>query len=160
MQNLPQSYWNSYRNMFLSLCRLSQKVDNTISLLLFSSLALNLMFLLIQAYNTLLPKPSISDMIYFWYSMVFLIGRISGVICAAASVQTESTRTVKIVEHAITPENFCLELFLFKNCHEFATITGWNMFTVDKKVMLTVSLTIFKERIIIFLNLNDAFSLC
>lgn len=85
------------------------------------------------------PMESISHAVYFWFSMVFLIGRTMAVSLLAAQVHDESKKPAEIL-CLVPTDSWCLELSRFSDEVNTGLIalSGMRFFYLTRRLILSV----------------------
>lgn len=82
---------------------------------------------------------SLSHAIYFWFSMVFLIGRTMAVSLLAAQVHDESKKPIETLCRVPT-ESWCLEISRFSDevNNGLVALSGMRFFYLTRRLILSV----------------------
>nr|QQP19796.1 gustatory receptor 6 [Tropidothorax elegans] len=145
---LPKSkslaYWKKKRETYSVLVSLVKEINHKISNLVVLSFGSNLFFICMQLYyNLTVQHPSTVKSLYFLISFGFLLMRTCFVCMSASSVYERSQTTMDILFALPTSQfNVEVERLLDTVRGETLAVTGYNFFTVNRKLMLTVAGTI------------------
>ncbi|XP_044744043.1 gustatory receptor for sugar taste 64f-like [Chrysoperla carnea] len=157
LQRTHESIWRNIRedfNKVTSLCRLT---NDTISDLVLLSYTNNLWFICAQILHSISPMKHITDVIYFFYSMLFLVARTLFLTLMISKVH-ESSRNPLQYLYQVPGCSYCLEIgrFIQQITAEIIALTGMNFFAVRKEMVLSVAGTIITyELVLIQFNAQD-----
>lgn len=84
-------------------------------------------------------KPSSVHTIYFWFSLIFLVGRTLAVSLYSAEINDESKKIVEVIRVA-PKESWCVELKRFYDevTYDIVALTGMKFFYLTKRLVLSV----------------------
>lgn len=125
---MPVSFWSEHRIHYRNVCDFCETMDNAISKIVIVSFANNLYFICVQLlrsiryiftdpleiqliYLVLSPMASFVHVVYFWFSLCFLIGRTLAVSLYAAEINEQSRRPL-LVFRVVTQQSWCNEVNL------------------------------------------------
>lgn len=102
------------------------------------------------------PMPSVAHSLYFYFSLVFLVGRSLAVSLYSAEIYDESQRPIKVLR-CIPMESWCLESKRFSDevSHDTVALTGMKFFYITRRLVLSVSIwkiSMRKKKIINFIG--------
>lgn len=158
-QHMSPSFWSERRIQYRNICTLCGKMDNAISLITMVSFSNNLYFICVQLLRSLKyveravtvldlycicfiysSMPSVAHAIYFYFSLIFLIGRTLAVSLYAASVHDESRRSLTYLR-CIPKESWCPEAKRFAEeiTSDLVALSGMKFFYLTRKLVLSVS---------------------
>ncbi|KQS43542.1 gustatory receptor for sugar taste 64e [Drosophila erecta] len=143
-------YWMQCRINFRNLCKLCDEVDDalsTITLLCFSN---NLYFICGKILKSMQAKPSIMHALYFWFSLVYLLGRTLILSLYSSSINDESKRPL-VIFRLVPREFWCDELKRFaEEVHmDNVALTGMKFFRLTRGVVISVAGTIVTYELIL-----------
>lgn len=89
--------------------------------------------------NNFSKKPSQVHTFYFWYSLIFLMGRTLAVSLYSAEINDESKRIVEVIRVA-PKESWCIELKRFYDevTYDTVALSGMKFFYLTKRLVLSV----------------------
>lgn len=87
------------------------------------------------------PLPSAVQFTYFWWSLLFLIGRTVAVSLYAAQIHEESKKPIKMLR-ALPRSVWCSEAHRFADevVNDTVALSGMRFFFITRKMLLAVSL--------------------
>ncbi|KAH8386167.1 hypothetical protein KR200_002103 [Drosophila serrata] len=156
LQNMPPTYWSERRIQYRNICILCDKMDDAISLITMVSFSNNLYFICVQLLRSLNTMPSVAHAVYFYFSLIFLIGRTLAVSLYSSSVHDESRLTLRYLR-CVPKESWCPEVKRFTEevISDEVALTGMKFFHLTRKLVLSVSNSDSSEshfRLIIFIQ--------
>ncbi|XP_033610194.1 gustatory receptor for sugar taste 64e isoform X2 [Cryptotermes secundus] len=139
----PETFWREARENYNSLSVLTKFLDSCISSIVLLSFATNMFYICQQLYNTLRKSVGTVKLVYFFVSISCLLFRTVAVSLCAASIQEES-RATKDILYALPAESYTIEVhrFLVQISTDNVALTGLRFFTVNRNLLLTVSVKI------------------
>lgn len=86
---------------------------------------------------------TVTHTVYFWYSLLFLIGRALCLALCAARIHDESLKPLRVL-HAIPRSSWCPEVMRFSDhvSNELMALSGMRFFYFTRKLILSVSMCI------------------
>lgn len=86
------------------------------------------------------PKSSLTNAVYFWFSLVFLIIRTTAFLLCSTSIHDESKNPIKVLR-GVTRYSWCTEVerFIEEVVHGTISLTGMRFFFLTRKLILSVS---------------------
>ncbi|CAD7082416.1 unnamed protein product [Hermetia illucens] len=157
-----ESYWSQHRDHYRSLCRLCEDIDNAISFITMFSFSNNLYFICVQLLRSLNKMPSFAHTLYFWFSLVFLIGRTLAVSLYSAEINDESKRPVQVFR-CVPKESWCLEVKRFSEevNTDIVALSGMKFFHLTRTLVLSVAGTIVTyELVLIQFHVQEGYLGC
>uniref|UniRef100_A0A0U5APM3 Putative gustatory receptor n=1 Tax=Reticulitermes speratus TaxID=60591 RepID=A0A0U5APM3_9NEOP len=146
----PPRFWHQMREDYNTLSCLVMRVDSCMSKIVFLSFANNLYTVCIQLFNSLhLPQNAV-QMVYFCLSFGYVLLRIVAVSLSAASINEQSSQVRKIL-YSVPATSFSKEVQRFLQqvtTYEIA-LTGLNLFSVKRTLLLKVAATIVTYELIL-----------
>ncbi|XP_030373432.1 gustatory receptor for sugar taste 64f [Scaptodrosophila lebanonensis] len=148
--HMPPTYWSERRIQYRNLCTVCEKLDNAISLITMVSFSNNLYFICVQLLRSLNTMPTVTHAVYFYFSLMFLIGRTLAVSLYSASVNDESRRTLRYLR-CVPKESWCPEVKRFTEevNSDFVALTGMKFFNLTRKLVLSVAGTIVTYELVL-----------
>ncbi|XP_073959172.1 gustatory receptor for sugar taste 64b-like [Choristoneura fumiferana] len=168
LQYSCSKFWVSMREDYSRAAQLVRAFDDVTCVVVFASFATNLIFICLQLYNLLSDGvrqkmnskncPNISqgplggyeNVIYFTYSMVFVLFRYLSVSLVAARVHT-SSQSLAPALYGVPSSVYNVEVqrFLDQVQHDTVALSGLQFFYVTKSLVLTVAGTIFTYELVL-----------
>lgn len=89
-------------------------------------------------------------MLYFWYSLVFLVMRTLAVSLYSADINDESKQPLKVFR-SVPPESWCLELKRFTSevSRDVIALSGMRFFHLTRTLVLSVAGTIITYELVL-----------
>nr|AID61259.1 gustatory receptor [Calliphora stygia] len=146
----PATFWMECRRNYRLLCRLNEAVDNTIAGITMLCLSNNLYFICNKILKSLQKKPSITHTLYFWYSLIFLLGRTFTMALYAAEINEESRKPL-VIFRKVKREFWCPELKRFSEevNADMIALTGLKLFNLTRSMVLSVAGTILTYELVL-----------
>ncbi|KAI8430286.1 hypothetical protein MSG28_000604 [Choristoneura fumiferana] len=143
-------FWVSMREDYSRAAQLVRAFDDVTCVVVFASFATNLIFICLQLYNLLSPLGGYENVIYFTYSMVFVLFRYLSVSLVAARVHT-SSQSLAPALYGVPSSVYNVEVqrFLDQVQHDTVALSGLQFFYVTKSLVLTVAGTIFTYELVL-----------
>nr|XP_015836175.1 PREDICTED: gustatory receptor for sugar taste 64e-like isoform X1 [Tribolium castaneum] len=156
LQNKSESAWKNLREDYNRLCRLCKRVDEEISYIVLMSFASDLLFILIQLFNSLRQMKNNLERIYFYWSFGFLIVRTVCLCLFGGKVNDESTQPM-LVLNSVSADVYNLEIQRF--IHQIGTLevafTGKNFFSITRGLILSIAGAIVSYELVL-MQFNDS----
>ncbi|XP_020801489.1 gustatory receptor for sugar taste 64e [Drosophila serrata] len=149
---LPTSvdHWMQCRVNFRNLCKLCEVVDDAISTITMLCFTNNLYFICGKILKSMQTKPSVSHTLYFWFSLIYLLGRTLILSLYSSSINDESKRPL-LIFRLVPREYWCDELKRFsEEVHlDNVALTGLKFFRLTRGVVISVAGTIVTYELIL-----------
>ncbi|KAH8305104.1 hypothetical protein KR059_008940 [Drosophila kikkawai] len=148
--NMAPTYWSERRIQYRNICILCDKMDDAISLITMVSFSNNLYFICVQLLRSLNTMPSVAHAVYFYFSLIFLIGRTLAVSLYSANVHDESRLTLRYLR-CVPKESWCPEVKRFTEevISDEVALTGMKFFHLTRKLVLSVAGTIVTYELVL-----------
>ncbi|EDV97686.1 gustatory receptor for sugar taste 64f [Drosophila grimshawi] len=148
--HMARSYWSERRTQYRNICTLCEKMDDAISLITMISFSNNLYFICVQLLRSLNSMPSKADAVYFYFSLIFLIGRTLAVSLYAAGVHDESRRSLRYL-HCVPKDSWCPEAKRFAEeiTSDMVALSCMKIFPLTRKLVLSVAGTIVTYELVL-----------
>ncbi|KYB27367.1 hypothetical protein TcasGA2_TC033212 [Tribolium castaneum] len=150
-KNKSESAWKNLREDYNRLCRLCKRVDEEISYIVLMSFASDLLFILIQLFNSLRQMKNNLERIYFYWSFGFLIVRTVCLCLFGGKVNDESTQPM-LVLNSVSAD---IQRFI----HQIGTLevafTGKNFFSITRGLILSIAGAIVSYELVL-MQFNDS----
>lgn len=87
------------------------------------------------------PMPSVAHTLYFYFSLMFLLGRTLAVSLYSAEIYDESQKPIKVLR-CVPMDSWCFETKRFSDevSHDTVALTGMKFFHITRKLVLSVSI--------------------
>lgn len=138
------------RTRYTKSCNLVAVVDKNITRIILLSFSNNLFMICQQLFKSLRTLPTAYRMVYFWYSLIFLILRTFAVSLFAARIHDESKKPIKILR-AIPSSSWNTEAKRLFDDVLFNTVTlsGMEFFFLTRKLILRMAGTIVTYELVL-----------
>ncbi|XP_017127825.2 uncharacterized protein LOC108146358 [Drosophila elegans] len=148
--NMLPTYWSERRIQYRNICILCDKMDNAISLITMVSFSNNLYFICVQLLRSLNTMPSVAHAVYFYFSLIFLIGRTLAVSLYSSNVHDESRLTLRYLR-CVPKESWCPEVKRFSEevISDEVALSGMKFFHLTRKLVLSVAGTIVTYELVL-----------
>ncbi|XP_031638769.1 gustatory receptor for sugar taste 64f-like [Contarinia nasturtii] len=148
--HMPKQFWIDRRAQYRRLCDLVNVVDKRIAHIILLSFSNNLFFICKQLFQSLRPLPTYLLMIYFWFSLIFLIMRAFVVSFCAACINDESKKPLKVL-CAVPPYSWNNETkrFYEEVSNDTIALSGMRFFFLTRKLILSVCATIVTYELVL-----------
>ncbi|KAH8396274.1 hypothetical protein KR222_007231, partial [Zaprionus bogoriensis] len=127
-QPMPEAFWTYVRTRYRAIVELVQEVDDAVSGLMLISFGSNL------------TMPSTAHAVYFYFSLLFLIGRSLAVLLFVSSVNDRSREPLQLLRHvphaAYTEE---VARFAGELAADTVALSGLRFFSISRKLFLAVA---------------------
>ncbi|XP_037906237.1 gustatory receptor for sugar taste 64c-like [Hermetia illucens] len=147
---LPPEYWDDQRKYYTALSELMSTVDEKIGIITLISFSMNLYYVCLQLFNSVIPSDTFIRALYFWYSLCFLIGRTVAVSFFASRIHDESKKPIEemrlIPTAAFTKET---KRLLEQVTNSTIALSGFNFFYVTRQFILNVAGTIVTYELVL-----------
>ncbi|XP_075162534.1 gustatory receptor for sugar taste 64f-like [Haematobia irritans] len=149
-KQMSPAFWAERRVQYRNVCMLCEKVDNAISLITMVSFSNNLYFICVQLLKSLNKMPTIISMIYFYFSLLFLLGRTLAVSLYASAIHDESRKPLSILR-CVPKESWCVEVkrFMEEISSDSVALSGMKFFYLTRKLVLSVAGTIVTYELVL-----------
>ncbi|XP_032290821.1 gustatory receptor for sugar taste 64f isoform X2 [Drosophila virilis] len=138
--HMAPSYWSERRVQYRNICTLCSNMDNAIALITMVSFSNNLYFICVQLLRSLNTMPSVAHTVYFYFSLIYLIGRTLAVSLYAASVHDESRRSLRYLR-CVPKDSWCPEVKRFAEeiSSDMVALSGMKFFHLTRKLVLSIT---------------------
>lgn len=158
-QSLEPSFWSEHHHMFKKTCELLARADEAISMLVMVSLSRNLFFICADLLDVRRSQiRSLSNLTFYWYSLIYLILRTFFVYICASEINDESKKSVEVFR-AVPRASWCIEIKRFNDdvsC-DIIALSGWKFFYITREIVLKVCGSIITYELVL-LQFSDEFS--
>ncbi|KAG4070159.1 hypothetical protein HA402_003849 [Bradysia odoriphaga] len=132
---MDESLWAEIRHHYVLLCELVETVDQNLAAITLLCCTNNLYFICYQLLNVFNKLPHFMNFLYFWYSLLYLIGRTTGVFLIASSINDAAKYPVTFVRQRQTTE-WCSEIHVRCNMSVPVIITSNILWLVKARFVL------------------------
>ncbi|CAO1403359.1 unnamed protein product [Diamesa serratosioi] len=147
---ISEMFWEEIRLHYVKLCELQESIDIALANIIVLACFNDLYFICLQLLNIATPRPFPINTFYFFYSLIFLIGRSSTLFLMAASINDESKRPIKVLR-TIPPEGWHSETERF--CHQVQTekiaLSGRKFFHLTRNIIISIAGTIITYELVL-----------
>ncbi|XP_037908137.1 gustatory receptor for sugar taste 64a-like [Hermetia illucens] len=149
-REVSEATWMEIRHHFVLLCELLEAVDETMSGIILLSSINNLYFICYQLLNILQKLRYTINYVYFWYSLLYLASRTTGVFLHAASINDEAAKPLKILR-AVPSRNWCSEIERFTDqiTTQRVALSGMKFFYLTRKLFFGMAGTIVTYELVL-----------
>ncbi|XP_049542684.1 gustatory receptor for sugar taste 64b-like [Anopheles darlingi] len=149
-QPQPTGVWRELRLHFVRLTELVRFLDGRFSRLILASCANNMFFITVQLFNSFDLKPTTTTTVYFWYSLVFLMGRCFLMLFIVSSVSVAASAPLESLRH-FPSSNWNLDLKRLCDaaaCSDNA-LSGQRFFFIRRPLILAMAGTIITYELVL-----------
>ncbi|XP_055545713.1 gustatory receptor for sugar taste 64a [Wyeomyia smithii] len=138
-----EQFWIRLRSHYVSVCELLEAIDRAISWLVLVSCATNLYFICLQILNVSQKLRYLLNDIYYWFSLLFLIGRTAAMFLCAARIHETAKKPHDIILK-IPDVGWCVELDRFATQLQTETValSGMGFFNITRQLLFSMAGTI------------------
>ncbi|XP_055909607.1 gustatory receptor for sugar taste 64f-like [Eupeodes corollae] len=147
---MSSSYWSERRIQYRNLCVLCENVDNAISVITMVSFSNNLYFICIQLLRSMNKMPSFAHALYFYFSLIYLLGRTLAVSLYSADIHDESKKPQCFIR-CVPSESWCQDVKRFSDevSTDLVALSGMKFFHLTRKLVLSVAGTIVTYELVL-----------
>ncbi|XP_017059522.1 gustatory receptor for sugar taste 61a [Drosophila ficusphila] len=142
-RHVPDALWCSIRRDHIRLCELTSLVDASISNIVFLSCANNVYVICNQALAIFTELRHPINYVYFWYSLIFLMGRTGLVFMTASGIHDASILPLKSL-FMVPRDDWTQEVQRFGDqlTSEFVGLSGYRLFYLTRKSLFGMLATL------------------
>ncbi|XP_030372206.1 gustatory receptor for sugar taste 61a [Scaptodrosophila lebanonensis] len=131
---VPDALWSDIRQDHIRLCELIELVDNNLANIILVSCLNNMYFICNQLLSIFTKLRYPINYIYFWYSLLFLLGRTTSVFLCASRIHDASLLPLQAV-HMVPSEYWTEEVqrFMQQLSSEFVGLSGHRLFYLTRR---------------------------
>ncbi|XP_044268784.1 gustatory receptor for sugar taste 64e-like [Tribolium madens] len=149
---MNENSWQKTRKDYNGLTKLCKDLDEIISSIILLSFGNNIFIILVHLFNSLWQPPRFGylDEIYYLYSFICLLVRISAVALHASTINTESKRPIHVLN--MIPYNLYnveIDRLLLCTKYETAALTGYNLFRITRTLILKITMAIITYELLL-----------
>lgn len=148
---LSSTFWSEIWHAYNIIVELVERTNDLHGGTILISFFSNLYFICVQLLACFKTESSILDGLYLWFSLFFLIGRTLALCLFASRINDESIKPLHVLR-SIHSDYFNVTMNRFQEqlMEGKVALSGLNLFSLTRKLILNVSLVTFK--LIIFLT--------
>lgn len=156
---MPEAYWTWSRTLYRSIVELIREVDDAVSGIILISFGSNLYFICLQLLKSIKyiflnlffrsqihlgppssKMPSSAHAVYFYFSLLFLLGRSSAVLLFVSAINDQARAPLRLLR-LVPSEGYHPEVsrFAAELASDRVALTGLKFFSVTRSMYLIVS---------------------
>ncbi|XP_017070741.1 gustatory receptor for sugar taste 64a [Drosophila eugracilis] len=145
-----ESVFIQIREHYVKMCELLEFVDSVMSSLILLSCVNNLYFVCYQLLNVFNKLRWPINYIYFWYSLLYLIGRTAFVFLTAAEINEESKRGLGILRR-VSSRSWCVEVerLIFQMTTQTVALSGKKFYFLTRRLLFGMAGTIVTYELVL-----------
>ncbi|XP_075163266.1 gustatory receptor for sugar taste 64a-like [Haematobia irritans] len=149
-KDVSQSVFIEIREHYVKLCELLEVVDENLSGLILLSCINNLYFVCYQLLNVFNKLRWPINYIYFWYSLLYLMGRTVFVFLTAASINDESKGGLAVLRR-VSSETWCVEVerLIFHMTTQTIALSGKKFYFLTRRLLFGMAGTIVTYELVL-----------
>ncbi|XP_020801492.1 gustatory receptor for sugar taste 64a [Drosophila serrata] len=149
-EEVPESTFIQIREHYVRMCELLEFVDSAMSNLILLSCVNNLYFVCYQLLNVFNKLRWPINYIYFWYSLLYLIGRTAFVFLTAADINEESKRGLGILRR-VSSRSWCVEVerLIFQMTTQTVALSGKKFYFLTRRLLFGMAGTIVTYELVL-----------
>ncbi|XP_037946062.1 gustatory receptor for sugar taste 64a-like [Teleopsis dalmanni] len=138
-KEIPEDTFAEIREHYVKVCELLDYVDDNLSGIILLSCANNLYFVCNQLLNVFNKLRWPINYIYFWYSLLYLIGRTAYVFLTAASINDESKAALGVLRR-VSKTTWCVEVerLIFQMATQTVALSGKKFYYLTRKLLFGI----------------------
>ncbi|XP_049822390.1 gustatory receptor 5a for trehalose-like [Aethina tumida] len=149
--------WRTLREDYNRVSRLCRVMNNKLDLLVLFSFSTNLIFILLQLFNSLRPMKNNLERVYFYYSFAFVILRAVFVCLYGAEIYEEGRRPLEVLNKVSDKiYNQEIERLILQIGTTDIALTGRSFFIVTKSLILKIAGAIVSYELVL-IQFNEDF---
>ncbi|XP_055909611.1 LOW QUALITY PROTEIN: uncharacterized protein LOC129944290 [Eupeodes corollae] len=147
---LPDDFWGKQRTYYNKLVNLIDYVNKDLAGIILISYTNNLFYICLQLFHSVTPSHSLIRSIYFWYSLIYLIGRMVVVSMTAALINDEAKKPIAVLQLVpATVYRSESKRFMDQLSSNTVALSGMQFFHITKKFMLSITGTIITYELVL-----------
>ncbi|EDV50844.1 gustatory receptor for sugar taste 64a [Drosophila erecta] len=145
-----ESVFIEIREHYVKMCELLEFVDSAMSSLILLSCVNNLYFVCYQLLNVFNKLRWPINYIYFWYSLLYLIGRTAFVFLTAADINEESKRGLGVLRR-VPSCSWCVEVerLIFQMTTQTVALSGKKFYFLTRRLLFGMAGTIVTYELVL-----------
>ncbi|XP_073836399.1 gustatory receptor 64a isoform X2 [Musca autumnalis] len=149
-KEVPETVFIEIREHYVKLCELLECVDEDLSGIILLSCINNLYFVCYQLLNVFNKLRWPINYIYFWYSLLYLIGRTAFVFLSAASINDESKGGLAVLRR-VSSRTWCVEVerLIFQMTTQTVALSGKKFYFLTRRLLFGMAGTIVTYELVL-----------
>ncbi|KAH8305109.1 hypothetical protein KR059_008945 [Drosophila kikkawai] len=149
-EEVAESTFIQIREHYVKMCELLEFVDSAMSSLILLSCVNNLYFVCYQLLNVFNKLRWPINYIYFWYSLLYLIGRTAFVFLTAADINEESKRGLGVLRR-VSSRSWCVEVerLIFQMTTQTVALSGKKFYFLTRRLLFGMAGTIVTYELVL-----------
>ncbi|XP_036337008.1 gustatory receptor for sugar taste 64a [Rhagoletis pomonella] len=149
-KEVPESIFMEIRDHYVKLIELLEYVDEDLSGIILLSSANNLYFVCYQLLNIFNKLRWPINYVYFWFSLLFLIGRTTFVFLTAASINDEAKDALSVLRR-IPANTWCVEVerLIFQMSTTTVALSGKKFYFLTRRLLFGMAGTIVTYELVL-----------
>ncbi|XP_039487027.1 gustatory receptor for sugar taste 64a [Drosophila santomea] len=149
-EEVCESVFIQIREHFVKMCELLEFVDSAMSSLILLSCVNNLYFVCYQLLNVFNKLRWPINYVYFWYSLLYLIGRTAFVFLTAADINDESKRGLGVLRR-VSSRSWCVEVerLIFQMTTQTVALSGKKFYFLTRRLLFGMAGTIVTYELVL-----------
>nr|XP_014092182.2 gustatory receptor for sugar taste 64a isoform X1 [Bactrocera oleae] len=149
-KEVPESIFMEIRDHYVKLLELLEYVDEDLSGIILLSCANNLYFVCYQLLNIFNKLRWPINYVYFWFSLLFLIGRTAFVFLTAASINDEAKDALGVLRR-VSSKTWCVEVerLIFQMATSTVALSGKKFYFLTRRLLFGMAGTIVTYELVL-----------
>ncbi|EDW39443.1 GL16976 [Drosophila persimilis] len=149
-EEVAESTFIEIREHYVKMCELLEYVDSSMSSLILLSCVNNLYFVCYQLLNVFNKLRWPINYVYFWYSLLYLIGRTAFVFLTAADINEESKRGLGVLRR-VSSKSWCVEVerLIFQMTTQTVALSGKKFYFLTRRLLFGMAGTIVTYELVL-----------
>ncbi|XP_059226968.1 gustatory receptor for sugar taste 64a isoform X2 [Stomoxys calcitrans] len=149
-KEVPESVFIEIREHYVKLCELLEMVDENLSGIILLSCINNLYFVCYQLLNVFNKLRWPINYVYFWYSLLYLIGRTAFVFLSAAAINDESKGGLAVLRR-VSSKTWCVEIerLIFAMTTQTVALSGKKFYFLTRRLLFGMAGTIVTYELVL-----------
>ncbi|XP_017059518.1 gustatory receptor for sugar taste 64a [Drosophila ficusphila] len=149
-EEVCESVFIEIREHYVKMCELLEFVDSGMSSLILLSCVNNLYFVCYQLLNVFNKLRWPINYVYFWYSLLYLLGRTAFVFLTAAEINEESKRGLGILRR-VSSRSWCVEVerLIFQMTTQTVALSGKKFYFLTRRLLFGMAGTIVTYELVL-----------
>uniref|UniRef100_A0A336L7G7 CSON005726 protein n=1 Tax=Culicoides sonorensis TaxID=179676 RepID=A0A336L7G7_CULSO len=146
-------FWKMLRYHFGLVCEILEFVDEKASVVIIVSCLSNLYFICLQVLNITVKLPYTINVVYFWFSLGFLIVRTCAVFLCAAEINEQAEVPLDVIRHLPNAVwNMDIERLADQIRTQTVALSGMRFFHMTRRLLFGMMGTIITYEIVMMQN--------
>ncbi|XP_030372204.1 uncharacterized protein LOC115622411 [Scaptodrosophila lebanonensis] len=149
-ESVPESTFLEIREHYVNMCELLENVDDHLSGIILLSSMNNLYFVCFQLLNIFNQLRWPINYIYFWYSLLYLVGRTAFVFLTAATINDESKGALGVLRR-VSSRAWCVEIerLIFQMSTQTVALSGMKFYFLTRRLLFGMAGTIVTYELVL-----------